>query len=122
MIPVKKENGSYDAGSLQVRQSDNRLVILETLRRIHPDIIERASEIAQSFGVELEALVNRRREQPGCDARHTFWTYLYDGLGWSYPRIARIWGVDHTTVMSGVKKARALYEVTPSAPSGSARS
>lgn len=108
MIPVTKENGNDD----ELRPKDNQLVIL--LRRIDPQLIERASEIAQSLGVELEALFSRRREQPGCLARHTFWTYLYDGMGWSYPRIARIWGVDHTTVMSGVKRARAAYELAPS--------
>lgn len=50
-------------------------------------------------------------------ARHAAWMIIYDTFpldplegGASYSEIARVWGVDHTTVMQAVRKRRAVLE------------
>ncbi len=59
--------------------------------------------VAWKFGATLEEALGRRRLGHIVAARHACWAHLR-ALGWSYPAIAELWGVDHTSVMYGVKK------------------
>jgi len=62
-----------------------------------------AHRCAREYAVSTDAVLSMRRERPDCLARFAFWAFLHFECKWSYPRIARYWRCDHTTVMGGVK-------------------
>jgi len=62
-----------------------------------------AAEHAKRHRVELaEALY--LRTPAAVKARHATWRELRHVLGWSLPRIARVFGCDHTTVLAALRK------------------
>jgi chromosomal replication initiator protein len=65
-------------------------------------IIERA---AAKHGVETEFLRQDRRDAATVAARHDAMQRIRRELGWSYPRIGRLFNRDHTTVMHACGKA-----------------
>lgn len=71
-----------------------------------PDVswLDLAKQVAMEHGVPLDRMLGRGRHKRTALARHVFWGALR-GAGYSYPEIARGYGVDHTTVMAGVKSA-----------------
>jgi chromosomal replication initiation ATPase DnaA len=62
--------------------------------------------IARKHGVKPEAVLGRGRHRHTAMARHEFFLMLRDTLDMSYPEIGKLLGVDHTTVMAGVKKGQ----------------
>lgn len=64
-------------------------------------------EIAAKFGVTLDEVMDKTREKPVVQARHAIWAQLRH-RGYSYPRIGSIFGVDHSTVISAVRKQMGL--------------
>lgn len=67
------------------------------------ELLADAHRCAREYAVTVDAVLSMRRMRPDCLARFAFWAFLHFELKWSYPRIARYWKCDHTTVMSGVK-------------------
>lgn len=66
--------------------------------------------IGGAYGVSREELVSKNRMKPMGEARAVGYL-LARRRGMSYPRIALIFGNrDHTTVMSGVRKAERLLQ------------
>ncbi len=64
--------------------------------------------VCEAFGVELEELLGMSRVQPIPDARFVGYL-LARRRGMSFPRIAKLFKRgDHTTVMSGIKRAEQL--------------
>jgi hypothetical protein len=63
-----------------------------------------------SQGAPLSEVIGESRSAHVARARHRLWTVLLDTLGLSYPACAAIFEVDHTTVMSAVRKRRAELE------------
>lgn len=67
------------------------------------EIIERISTL---FRVSPKDVTGRRKFPPLADARHVaMWVFRRPPFRYSYPRIADIFGRDHTTVLYGVRKA-----------------
>lgn len=62
--------------------------------------------IAASNRLKPEAIRSHRREAELVAARMTIWLIAYDYMKLSYPRIAKIYGRDHTTIISGCRRAR----------------
>lgn len=60
--------------------------------------------ICKRHGVTLWEVMGPRRPAHVCAARRACWCLLRC-RGWSFPSIARLWGMDHTTIMHGVRKA-----------------
>jgi len=62
----------------------------------------------------------RRRWARTVQARQYFWMLLHDTYGWSFPEIGRYMPTpyNHTTVLSGVRKARKREAESNAAPSG----
>lgn len=54
--------------------------------------------------VTLNDVLGRKRYPEVVEVRHGFWRWLHAHMGFSLSRIARVWGVDHTTVMNAVHK------------------
>jgi chromosomal replication initiation ATPase DnaA len=75
-----------------------------------------AQTIAEEQHVELDSMLAPGRMSDAVRARHELWRAIRE-LGFSYPAIAKIFGVDHTTVMHGVEQAtmRAAKTIPPRA-------
>lgn len=61
-------------------------------------------EIARQHGVSPEAILGRSRYPKDIKARHAAYAAVRERKGISYPAVGRIFGRDHTTVLSGVRK------------------
>lgn len=73
-------------------------------------VIQIVIEEARRFGVEPRDLWRPgyhtdTARRPIQHARFAIWRRLRNERGWSYPRIARLFGVYHNAVMYGVKQA-----------------
>lgn len=82
---------------------------MDRLDRIKLDLDERgllrlAVDVAIEHYVTLDELLGRNRTPSAVRARRAFWFELRE-MGMSYPRIAKLCGVDHTTVLYGVRVA-----------------
>lgn len=64
-----------------------------------------AEEIAVEMHVELDDMLGPGRMSDATRARHELYRAIREH-DLSYPAIAKIFGVDHTTVMNGVRQAR----------------
>lgn len=60
-----------------------------------------ANRVSQVSGIPIEEMYSRARQPEVCKARHLFWAMLRSE-GWSFPRIGKETGHDHTTVHQGV--------------------
>lgn len=69
--------------------------------------IDLAREIARKHHTSVELIISRVRTKNVTHARHHLWAVIRWTLDISYPEIARWFGVDHTTVMSGVRNHEA---------------
>lgn len=67
------------------------------------------SDVESEFGIPAYMICSRSRMKNVARARHTLWMRLRDH-GFSWNEIAHICGVDHTTVMTAVKRLRAEQE------------
>lgn len=65
------------------------------------DLVEQTTREA---GADLDDVLWGRRLAAAVRARQHAWGALR-GAGYSYPTIARAWGMDHATVMHGVRQA-----------------
>lgn len=63
--------------------------------------------VAAHYGVSGDDIRGRRRYQPIAHARSEVWRVLHDERGMSLPWIGRMFDRDHSTVLSGVRAARA---------------
>jgi chromosomal replication initiation ATPase DnaA len=82
-------------------------VIQQTKRSIETELEKRgllglARECAYAHSVSVDDIFSRRRFRPMCQARALMCAALR-GRGWSYPAIALVMRLDHTTVMCAVK-------------------
>lgn len=92
----------------------NRNDIQEALRRM--GVLMWAREYCVSQGSTLLEVLSSDRHASVARARHRLWTVMRHTLGLSYPELARIFGVDHTTIMSGVKKCEAQMQAAAPSP------
>lgn len=74
-------------------------------------LLDTAKAVAKEHLVPLDRMLDLRVKMPrACEARRRLWTLIRHTLAWSYPEIASLWGADHTSIMSGVKKCEARLE------------
>lgn len=71
------------------------------LKRIHA--LRAAESIARSYGTKLDAILGTTRFKTVVRARHHLWTLVRDSLDMSWPEIASVFNVDHTTIIYGVR-------------------
>lgn len=84
------------------------------------DLLEPFTQIAERHGALLTEMFGRSRVQHIAAARHSAWRYLRD-TGWSYPAIAGLFKVHHTTVMQSFGRTRAQRVENLLASAGSVR-
>ena len=75
---------------------------MERLDRI--GALQWARRFCQKLGVTLDDVTGRSRLGHIVRVRHRLWVVLRDTLGLSYPAVAGIFEVDHSTVMSAERK------------------
>lgn len=64
--------------------------------------------VSERTGVDVPQIMDTaHRSVRVTRARWQAWTDVRNAMGWSYPRVARIWGTDHTSVIYGVRKLAA---------------
>jgi chromosomal replication initiation ATPase DnaA len=68
-------------------------------------------EQSQNEGARLADVLSGARTPAATRARHATWAVLREA-GLAYAEIARIWGMDHTSVMSGCAKYAARMAAT----------
>lgn len=66
------------------------------------DLWEPLGKIARANHVSLEECFSTSRKKHIVRARHAIWRMLR-AEGWSYPGIGDLFGMDHTSVIAGVK-------------------
>lgn len=71
-------------------------------------------EVARSHHVTQGEVVGRTRRLTPTKARHELWRRLRDEHGFSYPEIGSLFDRDHTTIMAGIRNARARQLENPS--------
>lgn len=71
----------------------------------HPTAIATVALIAGVYGIDPEVIWSRRRTPCVVEARHLSWWALRERTGWSYPELGRALGVDHSSVLQGVRRA-----------------
>lgn len=81
-------------------------VIAELRQR---DLFEIVERIARRFNVTAREVCGHGRSKPVAMARHAVWAELYALGHWSYPRIGQLFRRDHTTIVTAVRKYRALH-------------
>ncbi len=70
------------------------------------DLLEVAARCSKARGAVVEDLCDRATGARGRSARYAFWLELVDNYSFSLPRVAALFGVHHTTVLYGVRRAR----------------
>lgn len=63
---------------------------------------EIAAEVAEEYGVSAEEILSKDRKDPLAEARQVVMFIMHERCGCSYSLIARIMGLDHTTIRHGV--------------------
>lgn len=67
------------------------------------DLLAPVADIVRSHHVTVFEVCGRGRTAKVVEARHDAWAYLRR-LGFSYPEIGRLWGVDHSSVLTALRK------------------
>jgi hypothetical protein len=73
----------------------------------HPTALAMLATVAAVYGLDAKDLAGRERWPTIVEARHLAWWLLREKTGWSYPELGRALGVDHTSVLNGVRKTAA---------------
>jgi chromosomal replication initiation ATPase DnaA len=83
----------------------------------HPSTRSRFGKIidlvAAEFEVLREAIISERRDAEPALARHVVMALAQRQLAYSLPRIGRLIGRDHTTVLHGIRRIDALCKADP---------
>jgi chromosomal replication initiation ATPase DnaA len=65
------------------------------------------------YGIEQSQLFSKQRRGALSLARWTISNVLYDDIGWSLPRIGKLLGKDHKSILYGLRKSRDLIRTDP---------
>lgn len=103
-------------GRIDVREAlVDALTTSEALTTQEPRIVpvsEVIARVAKAFGVRVNEIAGRHRGQYSTQPRHVVMLLLRE-QGMSYPGIARVLGMDHTSVMHGVKSIQRAANNNP---------
>lgn len=81
----------------------NVAAVVANLERV--GALETMEQIRREYRLTYEELLGGDRHKTAAAARHHLWLLIKHTLDLSYPEMARIFFVDHTTVLTGVRKA-----------------
>jgi Bacterial dnaA protein helix-turn-helix len=75
----------------------------EPLTQLRGEAYPLVERVCASLRVPVVLVLGRSRWRPLVRARHALWAAVREELGWSFPAIGRCFGVDHTTVLLGIR-------------------
>ncbi len=75
-----------------------------------PSMAQITEAVCEVFDVSKSELMSSRRDQRACIPRMAAYKICRDITGWSYPRIGRHFGRDHTSVISGVRRCASIKD------------
>lgn len=70
------------------------------------DLLELAKKIASTYRITVEEMLSDSHRRENAGARHEFWRVLHEEHSFSYERLARLMGMNHSTISTGVMRAR----------------
>ncbi len=82
--------------------------VVHTVAGTHVTPTQTIERIALAFHLSFDELLSRRRTARVAWARQVAWYALHEGFDMSYPEIGEAFERNHTTVMYGVHKVRAI--------------
>lgn len=71
------------------------------------ELLALVKRIAAAHEVTADELLGMCRESGPSHARQALWAALHARGHWSYPRLGKVFGRDHSTILSGVNAHRA---------------
>lgn len=77
------------------------------------EILALVKRIAAAHDVTADELLGPSRESGPSHARQALWAALHERGHWSYPRIGKVFGRDHSTVIFGVNAHRQRCGLAP---------
>ncbi|MDH5796968.1 MAG: hypothetical protein OEZ19_00260 [Paracoccaceae bacterium] len=63
-------------------------------------------EVCEAHDLKREVIFSRNRSKKVVIARAIIYDRIRKELGWSYPKIGKLFGRDHTTILHGIRLAR----------------
>lgn len=66
------------------------------------ELYDLAEHIAKKHACSIAEMLGPRRFEAFAHARQEFWSELYGTGHWSLPRLAKLFGRDHTTILAGI--------------------
>lgn len=60
--------------------------------------------VTRAANISISDLYSRKRSQHYCIARFIVWFFSYHGLGYSLPYLGKLYGRNHTTILSGINR------------------
>jgi chromosomal replication initiation ATPase DnaA len=66
--------------------------------------------VAEASGVSVDIILGKRRYVRAARARHVAMWAVRERMGWSYPRIGRVFNRDQSTVRNGCRRVSAALE------------
>jgi hypothetical protein len=102
----------HETGSLEISlEVYDAYRTREALAPARPDILDRVLTVAGSlFGVPRKRVLDRRRHNHLTSARYVA-AWLLRRRQWSTPRIGEVLGLDHSTILSGLRKVANTTEL-----------
>jgi chromosomal replication initiation ATPase DnaA len=70
------------------------------------ELLAIVKRIAAAHDVTVDELLGPSREAAPAHARQALWATLHERGHWSYPRLGKTFGRDHTTIIAGVNAHR----------------
>lgn len=70
------------------------------------ELLTLTKRIASAHNVTLDEMLGTCRESASSHARQALWAALHERGHWSYPRLAKLFGRDHSTIIFGVNAHR----------------
>ena len=102
----------HETGSLEIAlEVYDAYRTREALAPARPDLLDRVLTVSGSlFGVPRKRVLERRRHNHLTSARYVA-AWLLRRRQWSMPRIGEVLGLDHSTVLSGLRKVANTTEL-----------
>lgn len=69
------------------------------------------NEVSKESGIPRDVIFSKTRKKPVVMARYIIFDRVRRELGWSFPKIGKLFKMDHTTVMHGIKMAQKYKNV-----------
>jgi hypothetical protein len=69
------------------------------------DLYDLCADVARVYRIPLEEICNGSRQSDIVEARHAVWLKIYHWFGGNLSATARLFGVDHTSVLHAVRTA-----------------